>query len=270
MDHEGHRERLRQRFRQAGLDAFAPHEVLELLLTYAIPRRDTKPIAYTLINRFGSLHGVLQADTEELKQVEGIGDTAATLISLMTPLFRAYRRSAEADAPEIKNGLQAVRCCEALFEGERYEKFYVIGLDARMRRLNIALISCGDVTEVRVYARHVLSALTECNAVGAILTHNHPSGTAQPSAEDIRLTSGIYQVLDGVDIKLYDHIIVSTGETFSFRRGGLLRAEYGDMSEAAQRFEQVLPAVREEIYHAGRMEKGECHACEETDAEDFL
>ena len=269
MDHQGHRERLRERYRRAGLDAFAPHEVLELLLTYAIPRCDTKPIAYALINRFGSLHGVLQANVDELQQVEGVGKTAATLISMMTPLFRAYRRSIEEDSPEIKNGLQAVRCCEALFEGERYEKFYVIGLDARMRRLNTTLISAGDVTEVRVYARHVLSALTRCNAVGAILTHNHPSGTAQPSAEDVEMTSGIYQVLSAIDIKLYDHIIVAANETFSFRRGGLLRAEYGTLSEAAQRFEQILPAVRDEIYQAGRARKGECHSCAAEEEELF-
>lgn len=264
MDHEGHRERLRERFRNAGLDSFAPHEVLELLLTYAIPRRDVKPIAYALISRFGSLHGVLQASCRELCQVEGVGESSAVLIAMMAPLFRAYRRSALEDMPEIKNGYQAVRCCEALLEGERYEKFYVIALDARMRHIHTALISEGDVTEVRVYARHILNALTGCSAVGAILTHNHPSGTAQPSAEDIALTNSIAQLLDGVNIKLYDHIIVAPRESFSFQRGGLLGADDGCATQAAQQFERVLPAVRDQIYQAGRIGKGECRQCEET------
>lgn len=267
MDHDGHRERLRQRFRSAGLDAFAPHEALELLLTYAIPRRDVKPIAYQLMNRFGSLHAVLKASVDELKQVEGVGESAAILIAMIAPLFRAYRKSAEQDTPEIKNGIQAVRCCEALFEGERYENFYVIALDARMRRLNTVLIATGDVTEVRVYARHVVSALTQCNAVGAVITHNHPSGSARPSAEDIALTSAIAQLLDQVGIRLYDHVIVGTEESFSFHRGGLIGADDGLATQAAQKYENVLPAVQDRIYRDGKVTKGECKQWQEPEEE---
>ena len=269
MDHQGHRERLRQRFLRSGLEAFAPHEALELLLTYAIPRRDTKPIAYALLKRFGSLHAVLQASAEELRQVEGVGESAAVLIAMMSPLFRAYRRSLEEETDVVKNYFQSVRYCEALFEGERYEKFYVICLGNGMKRLNTALIASGDVTEVRVYARHILSALTQCNALGAVITHNHPSGIARPSGEDIALTNSISALLDGVGIKLYDHIIVAPTETFSFRRGGLLGAETGAVTEAAQHFEQVLPAVRDEIYQNGTTQKGECKQCEQN-GEDYL
>ena len=270
MEHDGHRERLRQRFLHAGLDAFAPHEKLELLLTYAIPRRDVKPVAYELLNRFGSLHAVLQADAEELTQVSGIGESAAVLIAVIMPLFRAYRQSLAEDAPEIKNGYQAVNYCEALFEGERFEKFYVIALDARMRRINTTLISSGDVTEVRVYARHVVSALTQCGAVGAVITHNHPSGTASPSQEDVDMTNAISRLLDGLGIRLYDHIIVSPTETFSFHRGGLIGESDGLLSPAAQRFEHIRPAVREEIYQAGRMKKGECRQCETVEEGEFF
>lgn len=268
MEHEGHRQRLRERFYRAGLDAFAPHEVLELLLTYVIPRKDTKPIAYSLLTRFGSLHGVLQATRDELMLVEGIGESAAAFIAMMTPLFRAYRLSLEQEQPSVTNHVQAVRYCESLLEGERYEKFYVICLDAQMRRLNTALISSGDVTEVRVYARHVVSALTQCSAMGAIITHNHPSGTAMPSFEDIALTNGIYQLLDGIGIKLYDHLVVSPHETFSFRRGGLLSDENGTISEAAQNFEKVLPTIRKEIYNMGRIRRGELAKCDQLEEGD--
>lgn len=256
MDHhDGHRERLRERYLRMGLDAFGEHEVLELLLTYAIPRRDTKPIAYALLDRFGSLHRVLQATQQELMKTPGIGDSAAVFINMMVPLFRAYRRSVEAENPEMKNQDQSVRYCEGLFEGERYEKFYVICLDAQMRRVNTVLISSGDIAEVRVYARHVLSALSQCDAMGAVITHNHPSGTAQPSIEDIQLTNGIAALLDGVGIKLYDHLIVAPNETFSFRRGGLICADSGEVSQAAQNFERILPSVQNEIYLEGVIPK---------------
>lgn len=255
MQHDGHRGRLRERYIKAGLDAFAPHEVLELLLTYAIPRRDTKPIAYALLARFGSLHSVLQATPEELMLVDGIGETAATLLSMLLPLFRAYRQSVENETPVVKNQLQSVMYCESLFEGERYEKFYVICLDAQMRRINTVLVSSGDVAEVRVYARHIISALSQCNAMGAIVAHNHPSGSAAPSNEDIQLTNALYNLLEGVGIKLYDHLIVAPTETFSFRSGGLLSEEDGELTNAAQNFERILPAVRDEIYRAGIVRK---------------
>lgn len=252
MDHHvGHRERLRERYLKNGLDAFAEHEMLELLLTYAIPRIDTKPIAYALLERFGSFHRVLQASTQELMQTPQIGKNAAVFLNMLLPVFRAYRRSVEADEPVMSNQEQCSRYCEGLLEGERYEKFYVICLDGQMRRINTVLISSGDIAEVRVYARHVLSALNQCNAMGAVITHNHPSGTAEPSTEDILLTNSISALLDGVGIKLYDHLIVSPCESFSFRLAGLIGMDNAVATQAAQNYERVLPAVRREIYQRG-------------------
>lgn len=241
MDHEGHRKRLRERFAAAGLDAFAPHEILELLLTYAIPRRDTKPVAYALIARFGSLHAVLQASVQELMQVDGIGENAATLLSMMMPLFRAYHKSAEEDKPTLKNLQQCATYCRGLFSGERYEKLYVICLDGMMRRINTVLISTGDVNEVPVFARHVLAAVSSCNASGMIIAHNHPSGVAKPSYEDVAMTKALAQILSGINVVLYDHIIVSPSDLFSFRRNGLIHEEREEMPEAAQHPERLIP-----------------------------
>lgn len=243
MDHEGHRKRLRERFAAAGLEAFAPHEILELLLTFAIPRRDTKPIAYALMTRFGSLHAVLQASVKELTQVDGIGENAATLISMMMPLFRAYHKSAEEEVPVLKNLQQCASYCKGLFTGERYEKLYVVCLDGRMRRINTVLISSGDVNQVPVFARHVLSAASQCNASGMIITHNHPNGNAQPSSEDVALTEALAQILSGINVVLYDHVIVSPTEVFSFRRDGLLEVEEYGMETAAQHPERII-AIR--------------------------
>ncbi|MBQ4552910.1 MAG: DNA repair protein RadC [Clostridia bacterium] len=244
MDHEGHRKRLRDRFSAAGLEAFAPHEVLELLLTYAIPRRDTKPIAYALITRFGSLHAVLQASVQELMQVDGIGENAATLLSMMMPLFRAYHKSAEEEAPTLKNLQQCLTYCKGLFSGERYEKLYVICLDGRMRRINTVLISSGDVNQVPVFARHVLSAASQCNASGMIITHNHPNGSAHPSSEDIELTEALAQILSGISVTLYDHIIVAPTEIYSFRQERLLEVEQITLENAAQHPERIITIRR--------------------------
>lgn len=263
MDHEGHRKRLRERFVAAGLDAFAPHEVIELLLTYAIPRRDTKPIAYALMTRFGSLHAVLQASARELMQVEGIGENAATLLSMMMPLFRAYHKSAEQDTPTLKNLQQCVDYCKGLFSGERYEKLYVVCLDGRMRRLNTVLISSGDINEVPVYARHILGAASQCNASGLIITHNHPSGTAQPSHEDVVLTESLEQILSGINIKLFDHIIVSPQDVFSFRRGGLLEFEEDAIGAAAQHPERLI-AIRGGMMRSD-LNEGEMECIENED-----
>lgn len=264
MDHEGHRKRLRERFAAAGLEAFAPHEILELLLTYAIPRRDTKPIAYALITRFGSLHAVLQASAMELMQVEGVGENAATLLSMMMPLFRAYHKSEEQDLPALKNLQQCLNYCKGLFSGERYEKLYAICLDGRMRRLNTVLISSGDVNQVPVFARHVLSAVNQCNASGMIITHNHPSGTAQPSQEDVVLTESLSQILSGIGVVLYDHIIISPQDAFSFRRGGLLNAETEDAAQTAAQHPECVISIRRGSLH-NDLHEGEMECIENGD-----
>lgn len=241
MDAHGHRARLRDRYFEAGLEAFAPHEVLEFLLTFAIPRRDTKPIAYDLISKFGSLHAVFQASPQELMTVNGIGENAATLISLIMPLFKAYNKSIEKEVPTLKNLEQCLRYCQGLFSGERFEKMYAICLDARMRRIHTALISSGDVTEVHVYARHIVTAATSCDATGLIITHNHPSGTSEPSREDILLTDAIDNMMRGIGITLFDHIIISPVNNFSFRRGGLLESNDTKEEVAAQFPDRLLP-----------------------------
>ena len=241
MDPNGHRGRLRERFFNAGLEAFAPHEMLELLLTFAIPRRDTKPIAYALINKFGSLHAVLQAPPQELMTIEGIGENAATLISMIMPLFRAYHQSQQKETPVIKNLEQCVHYCKGLFAGEQYEKMYVVCLDAHMRIVNTVLISSGDVTEVRVYTRHVMNAVSRSNATGIVITHNHPSGSAMPSNEDVLLTDSISKLMHSIDVKLYDHVIVAPLNTYSFRQSGWLSAAEELMEDAAQHPERLIP-----------------------------
>lgn len=224
MEHDGHRERLRERFLKDDLEGFAPHEALELLLTYAIPRRDTNLLAHQLLAHFGSLHAVLEAPVEELEQVDGIGHSAATLIRLLLPLLRLYERDRLAPRPSLTTYHQTENFCKALLNGMTVEKFYVLCFDARLKLISAQLIAEGTLNEVAVYPRRVLAALLRHNASGAVLCHNHPGGTAQPSEEDIALTDTINTLLTGVGIRLYDHILVAGAGAFSFQAHHLLGA----------------------------------------------
>lgn len=221
-DHAGHRLRLRQRFTAAGLNAFAPHEMLELLLTYAIPRRDVKPLARQLLQRFGSLHAVLQADLADLQAVDGIGENAAVLLALILPLSRARQKSLLGDKPVLDTAQSAADYCRALLDGERFECFYVIALDSAGRVLSTAQISTGDESQAAVYPRRILASLLRASAAQVIVAHNHPINSAQPSQADQEMTNQLRHLLLGVDIILYDHIIVGTDGQFSFRQQGLL------------------------------------------------
>ncbi len=221
-DHLGHRARLRERFASSGLSGFAPHEALELLLTFAIPRRDVKPLAYRLLRRFGSLSRVLEATVGELTAIDGIGENAATLVAMMLPLFRQYRQAlcdladAPSDAADVRGR------CLALLMGERVERFLVFALDARGRVINHTFISSGDEAETAVYPRLIAGELLRLGASACVLAHNHPSGLAKPSRADAELTEALRGMLQPLSIQLHDHIIVAGDRTFSFAENALL------------------------------------------------
>lgn len=219
---EGHRARLRERYESAGLDGFADHEALELLLTYAIPRKDTKPIAKALIERFGSLGAVFSAPREELQGVHGIGESASVLISLLLPLSRLYYRE---QADRVRGRQQPgewADYCRALLMGERYERVYVLALDAGGRLLQKTLISSGDEGEAAFYPRLAVAALLRAGAQAAVLCHNHPDGDARPSLADRQLTEALIPLLAPLGVELVDHIIVTDTAAFSFRKSGLI------------------------------------------------
>ncbi len=221
-EHAGHRKRLRERYARAGFDGFAPHEVLELLLTYAIPRRDTKPIARALLGRFGSLAGVLAAEKAELMAVPGIGEQAATLLTMLLPLMRLYQQSQLEQMPDLSRAEQRRAYCRALLMGERYERLYVLALDASGRLLGKRLISSGDEGETAVYPRLIVSALLSAGAAGAVLCHNHPDGNPAPSRADMEMTTALAQMLRPLGIALHDHLIVGASDYVSLAERGML------------------------------------------------
>ena len=220
--HDGHRARKKEQFRTHGLDAFADHEALELLLFYAIPRVDTNPVAHRLIERFGSLDGVLSAPPEELEKVDGVGKSAATLLNLILPLVRRSRMTAAKTPVIIGTTQDAGNYFVDLFFGMREERLYEACLDAKGKLLRCAKVADGSVDAVSVNIRVIVENALKCGASAVVLSHNHPSGVALPSADDNATTLAVYDALRTVDIRLLDHIIVADDDFVSIRDNGLL------------------------------------------------
>ena len=223
--HDGHRKRMRERFRREGLAGFAPHEVLELLLFYGRARGDVNPTAHALLDAFGSLKGVMEARPEQLMTVSGVGEESATLISLMLPLWRRYTACVLEEKQRIENRRQAQTYCLALLSGLRTEHFYLIALSADAQVLGRRLVAEGSLSEVNAYPRTVVEAALNYNAHSVILCHNHPGGSAQPSQADIDTTLILQELLSALGVTLLDHMVVAGDEAYSMMQHGDLDAE---------------------------------------------
>lgn len=223
MVHSGHRQRMRERYLKQGLDGFAPHEALELLLFYAIPQKNVNPIAHALIRRFGSLYGVLSASPAQLAQVEGIGEYAATFLALLQDAVRLAARTREAAQAKLSTRQAAVDYCIRLLQGEKRELFYAVCLNGQMETISDVLIAKGSLSDVPAYPRIVLDAVLTHNAHAVLLCHNHPSGSVVPSPQDLDATRILSGLLSEVEVVLVDHLIVSESRAVSLARNGLIR-----------------------------------------------
>ena len=221
-EHAGHRQRMRERFRTQGLDGFAPHEVLELMLFYAIPQKNVNPLAHRLLERFGTLHGVLQASVEQLMQVDGIGETAATLLSLFAHSARQLELSRNQELPRLTTKRSAMEHCRRLVDGLAQEHFYLVCLNSQLDVIRDVLIARGTLDEVQTYPREVARVVLESNAHSVILCHNHPGGSIVPSQEDVDLTGVLGSMLSSMNVALRDHVVVAGGMALSMVDYGLL------------------------------------------------
>ena len=214
--HDGHRQRKKAQFLQHGLDGFGDHEVLELLLYYAIPRRDTNELAHRLLQTFGSLRSVLGASPEELQKVEGVGKNVAVFLTLLPALESRMRQDIFRD--RILNSVESAGAFFLyLLASERREVLYQVNLDAKGKLLNYRRLSSGTAAMTPVSVREVME-----NASRVLLGHNHPSGVALPSEEDRQVTLQIQQALATLDIVLSDHIVVADGDFVSMAASGML------------------------------------------------
>ena len=191
--------------------------MLELLLYYAVPRQDTNPIAHRLMQKFGSLDAVFAADRAALEEVEGVGENASTLLTLIFPLMRRIRASAGAHETILSDTEQAGAYFLDLFFGEREEKLYEACLDAE-----------GDTDSVQLNMRKIVENALKCGASSVLLSHNHPSGVALPSPADNATTLSVFDALRTVGVELADHIIVADDDFVSLRHNGLLPEREGN------------------------------------------
>ena len=220
-EHDGHRARLRKRFLDHGLENFADPEVLELLLCFCIPRVDVNPLAHRLIDQFGGLEEVLCAPAEELGQVKGVGEQAVTLLRLIYPAYHKARFSGNSRPQILNSTAKAGNYLLSLFAGVREERMYQLCLDAKGKLLQCRLLSAGTVDAVALSARQVAETALRTRASAVVLSHNHPSGVALPSREDMTTTRLAADALRTVDVQLIDHIIVADEDFVSMRESGI-------------------------------------------------
>ena len=218
--HDGHRQRLKDRFLREGLDGFTDVQVLELLLFYVVPRKDTNPIAHALVDRFGSLARVLDASVLKLTEVDGITDNGATFLKLVREIERRYALSQGEEI--ILNTIDD--CCEYLsrfFKGKKNETVFLLSLDAKLKMLSCREVGEGSVNYASVPIRRVVEMALDDGATSVILAHNHPSGIAIPSNDDIQTTRRLAMALSTVEIQLADHIVVAEDEYVSMVQSGI-------------------------------------------------
>ncbi|HEX3017708.1 MAG TPA: DNA repair protein RadC [Caproicibacter sp.] len=220
--HSGHRERVKELFLKAGLDTFTPHTVLELLLFYAIPQKDTNSTAHELLRKFGSLSGVFDAPIEELVKVNGIGKSAAVLIKMIPQLSRLYQENLDEDKTVICDYEEAGRLLVNKFIGRQNEVVMLLLLDSKERILYCGIVSEGCANTANIYIKTIVRLAVQYNAVYAILSHNHPSGECLPSRQDLSTTRWVYEALETVEVRLIDHIIVGGNDYLSMAQSKMI------------------------------------------------
>lgn len=222
-DHAGHRQRLKARFAEGGFKGFHDYEVLELLLFYCIPQRDTKPLAKKLLKTFGSISRVLDAAPEEIMKVEGAGLSVAQYLQVVRSLFGAYfEDAAKHDAKQLTTMSGLVEFLRASIGHRQNEVLFAIFLNAKNEIVQTKEMSEGTVTQAAVYPRRIVEEALKCKATSLILAHNHPDGVAEPSDDDKRITDEIKKALATVEVSMQEHILLAGNEYYAFSRDGLL------------------------------------------------
>lgn len=223
--HHGHRQRVKERFLTYGVESFNEIQLLEALLFYGIPKKDTNDTAHLLLDTFGSFKKVLEADYKELVRINGIGENAASLIKFFQMASKKYLEFeyTKTDDKVYNTPESLMDFCKRLFLGERKEKVYAIALDDDLVILDTALISEGNPDSVYIPYRKVADFIIKLGVSRIVLAHNHPNGVCLPSRNDIDATKDIIELLEQIDVEVVDHIVVGKKGTSSMRNSQLAR-----------------------------------------------
>ena len=228
-DSQGHRERIKEKFLKNGIDGFAEYEILELLLTYCIPRKDTKPIAKELLNKFKSLDNVFKADFDKLSAVDGLGKNSIAFLKLIGDLPSIIykdelknKKLVDKETLKISNKDILLKYLRNKIAYEEIEKFYVLYLSSSNEVIEFEENSVGTLDRSSVYPREIYKKIINLNAKSVILAHNHPSDNITPSKCDIELTNEIARGLKNFGALLIEHIIITKNSYFSFLEEGLI------------------------------------------------
>jgi DNA repair protein RadC len=219
----GHRGRLKERFLTAPRRSIQDYEMLELILFYIIPRRDTKPIAKILMKRFGSLAGIIFADDAALKTVAGVGDGVIFYIKVLADFFsRICVPQQKGEVHVLGSWLAVLNYCQLTMGFKKSESFRVLFLNKKNILIADEFIDAGTIDKIAIYPREISKMALLHGAAALVLVHNHPSGDPNPSREDIEITNRIIEALNPISVSMHDHVIVAEHSHFSFRAGGLI------------------------------------------------
>lgn len=217
LEREGHRARMRNTYINGGMDNAPDHNLLELFLSVIIPRKDVKELSYALINTFGSLEGVLNADARDLMQIKGIGESTAVAISLIKDLYKRASLNRNSRITSFKEMEACFEYCRNLFAADVVENAYLITLDNQNNIINCHSVGAGSANQTEVDDKKLVATAIRDNAVSVVITHNHPDTSATPSAQDMHYSIKLSQMLEFVGIKLLDHIIVGSDSCISLK-----------------------------------------------------
>jgi len=217
----GHRQRIKEKYEKNGIAGWLDYEVLELALSYAIPRTDTKSFAKELLSRFKTINGVLDADRKDLETITGISKHTALFLKLLKDVAILYMEKGIYKRDLLSSPQVVYDYLKASLKGAVDEEFKMLFLDSRNQLIAVETFKIGTVNRSVVYPRKVVERALYNHAVGVIIAHNHPAGTLQPSQDDRGVTKAIKEALKTVDITLLDHIIIGSNDYYSFRNNGI-------------------------------------------------
>ncbi|MBR1544925.1 MAG: DNA repair protein RadC [Alphaproteobacteria bacterium] len=218
----GHRERLRKKLLESDGNVFADYELLELLLTIAIPRRDVKPLAKELLQKFSTFAGVINAPVSELLKIKGIGETTISMFKIVNLSMARVLMDKAKETSVISNWQELINYCQLNIGNKQTEEFHILYLDTKCHLIKDETHTTGTINTSSVYPREILKRVLEVGASSVIIVHNHPTGDTTPSNADISITRKIKESLKTIDVPLHDHLIVGKGNYFSFKSFGIL------------------------------------------------